>query len=244
MAILKIIVISCITYVCIFFAHAQVSFRLEDPKLAIERKKSAVVRIEVRSAKGAIISTGTGFFLTHEGHLITNKHVLKEYIQDSKNKISIFSSEGREFHKKYLGPCGDKRGIDLCLLQIEDTKVTSFLPPATEKIGSGNEVYTYGNCQGKFIKKAGKILETIKDFESLAGSTGDKINIKVETVRTSIAICAGDSGSPVFSQFGDLVGINTRNPKIEGKQYNIAITAKEILQFFEDSKSKNFYRIE
>lgn len=220
-------------------AYAQVSYRLESPEKVILKKKLSIIRIDLRKDQKKV-DGGTGFFISKNGFFITNHHVLKKYLSDKTIKLTFKLADGKYLKKVYLGQCSNKQGIDLCLFQTEDAPSWPYLAPSFEQIGVGNKVFSYGNCGEEFKKKEGEILQRIKNFEELAGTANQGINIGVEMVRTSVPICGGDSGGPLFSQQGDLIGVNTRNTLISGKEYSVAITANDILKFFEEAKSKPF----
>lgn len=149
----------------------------------------------------AVKSSGTGFFIHKNGYIVTNHHVI-----DKAKSIQVEIKSGNSsVSYKAKVQMVDKTN-DLAILKIEDTKFTPLpLVPYQIKrdglaeVGSG--VFTLGyplvlSGMGKEVKFTdGKI----------SSRTGYEQNIN--SYQTSVPIQPGNSGSPLFNDQGQLVGV-------------------------------------
>ena len=141
------------------------------------------------SGSGAA-SSGSAFFVTAKGHLVTNYHVV-----EGCNDQSKIMYNDKEYSAKLLA--SDKK-LDLALLKA-DLKNKGYLnfsydPKKMQKI------YAAGYPLGKFLsddlKFTDGIISSLKGFE-------DNTN----QIQISAAVNPGNSGGPVVNQSGELVGI-------------------------------------
>jgi S1-C subfamily serine protease len=144
---------------------------------------------ETRKEKG--YATGTGFFISKEGHLITNFHV----IEDSQD-ISITLQSGQTLPAKVIK---SDPANDVALLKVELASTPLKLSDKSEK---GDQVLTIGfpliSTQGKESKV------TFGNINALSGVQGD-----VRFLQIDVPIQPGNSGGPLINEDGDVIGIVT-----------------------------------
>jgi S1-C subfamily serine protease len=96
-----------------------------DDLTALARKvRASVMFILVSNDSGRTIATGTGFIVSDDGKLITNRHVANAGPQ-----IVVHAPGGRQY--RVLGALAEDSDQDLVVLQLEDNR----LPPVT--LGAG-----------------------------------------------------------------------------------------------------------
>lgn len=146
---------------------------------------------EIRKEKG--YNTGTGFFISDDGYLITNYHV----VQDSKD-ILIITYNKKELKGTYVdGSLND----DVALIKVN--AVTKSLPILEKhNIAKGEEVFTLGyplvQIQGQEQKASfGRI-------NSLTGIKGDQRFLQID-----IPVQPGNSGGPLINTKGQVAGVVT-----------------------------------
>jgi len=160
-------------------------------EMAVASKKpdlpSAYKPKETRKEKG--YSTGTGFYVTDNGYLITNYHV----VQDAKD-ILIITNNKKELKGNYVnGSLVD----DVALIKV--SAVTKSLPILEKhNILKGEEVYTLGyplvQIQGQEQKASfGRI-------KSLTGIKGD-----IRFFQIDIPVQPRNSGGPLINTRGQIV---------------------------------------
>lgn len=162
----------------------------------LQRRKSGLPDLpppyrpkETRNRIG--FSTGTGFFVTNKGHIVTNFHV----IEDSKF-VKIKTSDGKTLQAKVLrtDPVND-----LALLHVDFN--SPFLRLGDDII-KGEQVLTIGypliSVQGQESKV------TFGNINALSGVKGD-----FRFVQIDVPIQPGNSGGPLINEKGEVVGVVT-----------------------------------
>ncbi|MBU4224182.1 trypsin-like peptidase domain-containing protein [Patescibacteria group bacterium] len=166
------------------------------------------VQIPQYRQKGTIkkeVSSGTGFFISKDGLLLTNKHV----VEDSKAEYSIIMNDGRKFDAKVLAKDPFQ---DIAILQVENTdkKEFSFIPLGdSDNLKVGQTVIAIGNSLGEFrntvsVGIVSGLNRSVTAQGSLAGS-----EFLQEMIQTDAAINPGNSGGPLLDLSGRVVGMNT-----------------------------------
>lgn len=166
------------------------------------------VQIPQYRQKGTIkkeVSSGTGFFISKDGLLLTNKHV----VEDSKAEYSIIMNDGRKFDAKVLAKDPFQ---DIAILQVENTdkKEFSFISLGdSDNLKVGQTVIAIGNSLGEFrntvsVGIVSGLNRSVTAQGSLAGS-----EFLQEMIQTDAAINPGNSGGPLLDLSGRVVGMNT-----------------------------------
>ncbi len=166
------------------------------------------------------MSQGSGFFITEDGYLVTNNHVV-----DDGAEYVIVMNDGKELNAKLIGK--DKR-TDLAVLKVDaaDRKFTyvDFAPDKSTRVGDwvvavGNPFGLGGTVTAGIVSALGRDIG--------AGPYDDFIQIDA-------AVNHGNSGGPTFNQSGQVVGINTAIFSPSGGNVGIAFdipasTAKTVV---------------
>ena len=144
---------------------------------------------ETRKEKG--YATGTGFFVSETGHIITNFHV----IEDSAD-VSIVQQNGEVLVAKIIKT---DPANDVALLKVEKSSTPLRL---SDKSVKGDQVLTIGfpliSTQGKESKV------TFGNINALSGIQGD-----VRFLQIDVPIQPGNSGGPLINEDGDVIGVVT-----------------------------------
>ena len=185
--------------------------------------KPAVVKITLRQS-GIPVSVGSGFFLAEDGTLVTNHHVVRNAIASQAFTAEFQLADGKIVKDYRVRGCGDKRGIDLCVLKLP-VRSPKFFAFSDKKPKAGDGVYVLGHPRGlDFSLTRGKI-------------TAVRVSpLNVEELEISAPLGPGNSGGPIYDDMGRLLGIATKYwPERESANYGI--TAVD-LKDFEDSVSE------
>ncbi len=139
-------------------------------------------------------SQGSGFFITEDGYLVTNNHVV-----DSGAAFTVVMNDGTELDAKLVGK--DPR-TDLAVLKVDDKRKFSYVSFADDsKVRVGDWVVAVGNPFGLGgTVTAGIISARGRDIGS--GPYDDYLQVDA-------AVNRGNSGGPTFNLSGEVVGINT-----------------------------------
>jgi S1-C subfamily serine protease len=162
----------------------------------VERVGPSVVRVDIKRG-GKNAGSGSGVIVSPDGFVLTNSHV----VQGAKG-VEVRTLEGREHHARVLG---DDPDCDLALLRIDDG-VT--LPHAklgdSAKLKRGQIAIAIGNPLGFDASVTTGVVSALG--RSLQGKSGRMIE---DVIQTDAALNPGNSGGPLVSSRGEVIGINT-----------------------------------
>lgn len=182
----------------------------------VARIEPAVVLIKTFDCAGCPLRTGSGFFISAEGELVTGRHVLNNAC-----KASVETSDGSKYWVSKA--TGVNPAFDLIKLKVEKPiGATLFLEIAAELPRKGETVVVIGNpCGYRFVVSEG-IVAAFQDL-----SVG-------RTIQVTAPIGPGSSGSPVVNMNGKVVGvINLYNDS--GQNLNFALPARLIFSLALDN---------
>jgi serine protease Do len=168
------------------------------------------------------LSQGSGFFISEDGYLVTNAHV----VEDS-NEITVVMDDGRELEAELIGT--DER-TDLALLKVEGNSF-AYVKFAQEEAKVGQWVIAVGNPFGLGgTVTAGIISASGRDIGS--GPYDNFLQIDAPVNR-------GNSGGPTFNTKGEVIGVNTAIFSPSGGNVGIAFaipanTVQEIVSDLRD----------
>ncbi|MFD1746525.1 Do family serine endopeptidase [Rhizobium helianthi] len=165
------------------------------------------------------VAQGSGFFISEDGYLVTNNHVVADG-----SAYTVVMNDGTELDAKLVGK--DSR-TDLAVLKVDAKRKFQYVKFADDsKIRVGDWVVAVGNPFGLGgTVTAGIVSARGRDIGS--GPYDDFIQIDAPVNR-------GNSGGPTFNQSGEVVGINTAIFSPSGGSVGIAFaipasTAKDVV---------------
>ncbi|WP_373455192.1 MULTISPECIES: DegQ family serine endoprotease [Rhodobacter] len=136
---------------------------------------------------------GSGFVISEDGYIVTNNHVI-----ENADEISIEFSGGQKLDAKLVGT--DPK-TDIALLKVESDKPLPFVTFGdSDTMREGDWVMAMGNPLGQGFSTSVGIVSARN--RELSGTYDDYI-------QTDAAINRGNSGGPLFSTDGKVIGVNT-----------------------------------
>ncbi len=159
-------------------------------------------------------SLGSGFVIDEDGVIITNNHVI-----DDADEIMVIFSDGEELPAKLVGR--DPK-TDIAVLKVDTTKkLPSVEWGSSDAARVGDWVIAIGNPLGLGgTVTAGIISARNRDIG--AGSYDDFI-------QTDAPINRGNSGGPLFTMDGRVIGVNTAILSPNGGSIGIGFAVPESL---------------
>jgi serine protease Do len=139
-------------------------------------------------------SLGSGFFVTDDGYVLTNAHVV-----EAADEIIVRTSDRREFLAKAIG--ADERS-DIALLKVEGTDLPKVEIGSAADLKVGEWVLAIGSPFGfEHSATAGIVSAKGRNLPS---------ENYVPFIQTDVAINPGNSGGPLFDLDGRVIGVNSQ----------------------------------
>ena len=174
--------------------------------------------VQVRTPSGL----GSGFFITEDGYLITNFHVIEG---ETKLSIEVYHMKDGQLDRrnyKDVRIVAMNKFNDLTLLKVEDKDAPKFrrvLLGDSEVLSQGDHVFAIGSPLGLERTVTEGILST-----TTRQMQGDLY------LQTTAQINPGNSGGPLFNLRGEVVGVT--NMKLTfGEGLGFAIPVEQVKYF-------------
>ncbi len=133
--------------------------------------------------------SGSAFFVSREGHLISNQHVTK-----SQKEVDVLTFDKKRYKGKVIR---SQDFYDLSLIKIESTDYPPLRLGDATKLHPGDTVWTIGAPHG---------LE-FSVTKGIASFVGRNVGGK-SFIQADVAINPGNSGGPMINDQGEVIGIN------------------------------------
>jgi len=165
----------------------------------VETVGPAVVRVDSRSGddKAARGGVGSGVIISPDGLVLTNAHVV-----GGATDVHLTDTEGRIGKARLLGIDPD---TDLALLRTDVERNHAYAPLGDSKtLRRGQLAIAIGNPLGFDSTVTAGVISALG--RSLRAQTGRMIE---DVIQTDAALNPGNSGGPLVSSRGEVIGINT-----------------------------------
>ena len=192
----------------------------ENRKYYAKKEEEKNQGIEVADDEIVAASSGTGFFVSSSGHLVSNFHVI-----DGCSNVKLFYND-KEIDTETLAV--DKKN-DLAILKV-NIKPKKIYAVSTEDAQLLEDVIVAGYPLGKNISEA--IKASSGTITALAG-VGDNYS----EFQTDAALNSGNSGGPILDQKGNVVGVAVSKIQAEGVEgFNFGIKSS-VLRIFANANN-------
>lgn len=147
------------------------------------------------------VGGGSGFVVSSDGLVVTNKHV----VADAKADYTVFTSDG----KKYEADVVARDPLqDLAVLKISGGTFTPAKLGNSDTLKLGQTAIAIGNSLGEFKNTVS--VGVISGLARNITASGEGVGVEViqGVIQTDAAINPGNSGGPLLNLRGEVIGIN------------------------------------
>jgi S1-C subfamily serine protease len=148
------------------------------------------------------IGSGTGFIVTADGLILTNKHVAS----DKTKKYYIILNSGDIYEATIVAQDPLE---DIALMKINKKNLPAVTMGNSSQLEIGQTAIAIGNSLGRYQNSATRGIISGIGRSLVASDQLGRNEALVDIIQTDAAINLGNSGGPLINLTGEVVGINT-----------------------------------
>ncbi len=148
------------------------------------------------------IGGGTGFIVSDDGYIVTNKHV----VEDKTAEYTVLMNNEKKYKAKVVAR---DPANDLAILKINAKHLPTAKLGDSSNLQVGQTVIAIGNALGEFRNTVSVGVISGLSRSITAGGTefgGEHLS---GVIQTDASINPGNSGGPLLNLRGEVIGINT-----------------------------------
>jgi len=180
------------------------------------------------------ISSGSGFFVSQDGFLLTNRHV----VEDSEAEYSVITNENKKLKAKVVARDTIN---DMAVLKVDgDPPVGGYVSIPlgdSERVSIGQTAIAIGNALGEFQNTVSiGVISGLRRTIMASGSASGPEELS-QVIQTDAAINLGNSGGPLLNLRGEAIGLNAA--KAQGAEnIGFSIPINQLKRALNDARTK------
>lgn len=147
------------------------------------------------------IGGGSGFFITSDGLIVTNRHVVDQKDVD----YTVYTNDG----KKHTATVVARDPVlDIALIKITGSGFPFLILGNSDSLEVGHTVVAIGNALAEFRNTVSVGVVSGLSRSITAGDNTGKTELLDHVIQTDAAINPGNSGGPLLNLKGEVIGVN------------------------------------
>lgn len=203
-------------------------------------KTSALVNLntgETKTTKERVqLGSGTGFLVSSNGFIVTNKHVVSIGDRQSPD-FRVKMSNGKKYRAQLIGKDPTN---DLAILKIFDSKLPYVQLGDSKQLELGQTAIAIGNALGVYANSVTKGIVSGLHRSIVASDSGNNNELESLTnvIQTDAEINLGNSGGPLIDLDGKVIGVNVATD-VGGKSLGFAIPINDVKPIIKTANSEH-----
>ena len=149
------------------------------------------------------VGAGSGFLISADGMIVTNKHV----VEDTTADYAVYLSSGKKYTATVLAR---DSVLDVAIVKINATGLPYLTLGDSSQLKLGQSVIAIGNALGQFQNTISVGVVSGLSRSITAGDEQDNSSESLDhVIQTDAAINPGNSGGPLLDLSGNVIGIDT-----------------------------------
>lgn len=157
---------------------------------------------EQRGTQKREVGGGSGFIVSSDGYIITNRHV----VSDQNAEYTVITNNQKK-HQAEIKARDEV--LDIAVLKIEGKDFPAVELGNSSDLQVGQTVIAIGNALGEFRNTVSTgVISGLSRSITAGGTTGEMERLS-GMIQTDASINQGNSGGPLLNIDGQVIGINT-----------------------------------
>lgn len=194
--------------------------------IVYEEEETLNINLETgeRTSKKEIIEkgSGTGFLISPDGLILTNKHVIN-VAKVEEGQYRVILNSGKKYYAQFIG---NDPINDLAVLKIFDKNLPYVKFGNSDKLRLGTTVIAIGNALGRYQNSVTKGIVSGLGRNLVASDGFGNLETLNNVIQTDAQINLGNSGGPLIDLHGNVVGVNVAIDRV-GQSIGFAIAIND-----------------
>ncbi len=185
-----------------------------------------------RGTRRQQVGAGSGFLVSPDGYLVTNKHVVDEEKAEYTVILNDDAHRGEKVTAKVLAKDPTN---DIAIIKIEKTGLPFLRFGDSEKLRVGQTAIAIGYALGEFDNTVSKGVISGLRRSITAGGSRTRPEQLEDIIQTDAAINPGNSGGPLLDIAGNVIGVNVA--MAQAQSIGFALPANQVREVYEQVKT-------
>jgi len=178
------------------------------------------------------IGAGSGFIVSDDGYIVTNKHVVSE--EDATYTVILKDAQHMDEKIEARVVARDPNN-DIAILKIEKTGLPYLNLGDSDSLSVGQTTVAIGYALGEFDNTVSKGIVSGLSRSITASDMQGEMEELENLIQTDAAVNSGNSGGPLLDIKGNVIGVNVA--MADAENIGFAIPINYVKKVYEEAKT-------